>query len=372
MSLVKIGEIYYAKIKNPKTGKYIRKSTETSNKTLARQTEKWILEALIKEKWSPEADRLTFNEMAEDIIQDHKVNKRRAMRSLHTNLKNLSAVFKGRKAVDITAESIKDYTLQRLEAGKSNDTVNLELRTMKRMLNLSKQAGKIHAVPYFKMLKGKRRLGYFTREEFEALRAALPDYLKVLIITAYHTGCRKGELLSLKWNQVDLINGKISLDADQCKNETPRIIYLRGELLEAILKQRDWVLRNFPACEYVFTYDGSKLEGLKRQWLQTLKTIGLEGKKFHDFRRTAISNMVRANIPQVVCQKISGHKNESVFRRYNIITEDDLAKAAETMADYQSGGAKNGHTYQNVGTLEDTENVNLLKIKEFIGAGERS
>jgi len=372
MSLVKIGNVYYAKIRNPRTNKFIRKTTGTGNKTLARQVEKGLTEALIKDLWSPEADRLTFEEMAADVLQDHKVNKRKAMRSLNTNFKNLSAVFKGRKAVDITVESIKDYTLQRLEAGKANDTINLELRTMKRMLNLAKQAGKIHTVPYFKMLKGKRRLGYFTREEFEALRAALPDYLKVLIITAYHTGCRKGELLSLKWNQVDLVNGKISLDAEQTKNETPRIIYLRGELLEAMLKQRDWVLRSFPACEYVFTYDGRKLEGLKRQWLQTLKAIGLEGKKFHDFRRTAISNMVRANIPQVVCQKISGHKNESVFRRYNIITEDDLEKAAETMADYQGRGAEFGHTCQNVGTLEDTENVKLLKVKEISGAGERS
>lgn len=368
MGLVKVGEIYYAKTRHPRTNKIIRKSTGTGNKTLARQTEKWILEALIKEKWSPEADRLTFNQMAEDIIQDHIINKRRAMRSLYTSIQNLSATFKDLKAVNITAESIKDYTLSRLAERKSNDTVNLELRIMKRMLNLARQAGKIHTVPYFKMLKGKRRLGYFTREEFEALRAALPDYLKVLIIIAYHTGCRKGELLSLRWDQVDLINGKLSLDAEQTKNETPRVIYLRGELLEAMLKQRDWVLRNFPACEYVFTYDGSKLEGFKRQWLQTLKLLGLKGRKFHDFRRTAISNMVRANIPQVVCQKISGHKNESVFRRYNIITESDLENAAETMANYQREGLKYGHSNKNVANSEET---NLLKVKDFSGAGER-
>lgn len=126
-------------------------------------------------------------------------------------------------------------------------------------------------------------------------------------------------------------------------------------------------------------YDGRKLEGLKRQWLQTLKLLGMEGKKLHDFRRTALTNMTRAGIPQIIAQKISGHKNESVFRRYNIINEKDLENAAEIMANYQSNqgqghslGHKLGHSNENVAFSEDTENVKLLKVKEFHGAGERS
>lgn len=375
MALYKRLGIFYIKVKDPVTGKIIRKSTNTGNKTLARQVEKELTERLIKGQWSSQANKLTFESMAEAIKTDYRINNRRTIRSVDICIRNLSIVFKGRKAQDITEDAIKDFKLKRLAAGSSNDTVNLDLRILKRMFMLAFKGKKIHSVPSIDFLKGKTRMGFFTHEEFLALRGALPDYLKVLVILAYHTGMRKGELLSLKWNQVDLVNGKISLTAEQTKNETPRIIYLRGELLEAMLKQRDWILRSFPACEYVFTYDGRKLEGLKRQWLQTLKLLGMEGKKLHDFRRTALTNMTRAGIPQIIAQKISGHKNESVFRRYNIINEKDLENAAEIMANYQgkghSLGHKLGHSNKNVAFSEDTENVNLLEVKGIFGAGER-
>lgn len=364
MSLVKVGKIYYAKIRNPETKKIIRKTTGTSNKTLAKQTEKWILEALIKEKWSPEADRLTFKEMVEDIEIDYIINKRRSGGTLKTYLKSLSKFFGGMKAQDITEVAVKDYKLKKLEEGLSNDGVNGQLIILRRMLNLAKENKKLHTVPKITLLKGRIRLGYFTPDEFLALRGCLPDYLKVLVTLAYHTGMRKGEMLSLQWNQVDLVEGKIYLTAEQCKNETPRIIYLRGELLEAMLKQREWVLRNFPMCEYVFTYDGNRLGYIKRQWKKALAQAGLEGKKLHDFRRTALTNMTRAGIPQIIAQKISGHKTESVFKRYNIVNENDLQNAAEIMANYYSRGLELGHSDQNVGNLENTENLKLLKVKE--------
>lgn len=364
MSLVKVGDVYYAKIRNSKTNKIIRKSTGTGNKVLARQVEKGITEALIKGLWSPEANRLTFSEMAEDIENDYAINKRRSGRTLKTYLKSLGKVFGGMKAQEITEAAITDYKLKRLEKGLSNDGVNGQLIILRRMLNLAKENKKLLTVPKITLLKGKVRLGFFSEDEFFALRGCLPDYLKVFLTLAYHTGMRKSEMLGLQWNQVDLEVGKISLTADQTKNETPRIIYLRGELLEAMLKQRDWILKNFPNCSYVFTYDGKKLFYIKRQWKNALKTAGLEGKKLHDMRRTALSNMTRRGIPQITAMKISGHKTASCFIRYQITTEDDIKKAAEVMANYQSVGLKYGHSDQNVGNLEDTENFNLLKVKD--------
>ena len=201
-------------------------------------------------------------------------------------------------------------------------------------------------IPYIPMLKESNiRKGFFEDHEFLTLRDALPFHLKPVVTFAFHTGWRKGEILGLTLEKVDLREGIVRLDPGETKNEEGRVIYLNDELmreLKALQKDRP------QGCPYVFHHDGKPIRDFRGSWDATCiqaglwrtekdekgKGIKVSTKIFHDFRRTAVRNMLWSGIREKVAMMISGHKTRSVFDRYHIVSEEDLKEAAQKQQAY--------------------------------------
>src|SRR3989337_3309697 len=177
---------------------------------------------------------------------------------------------------------------------------------------------------------------------------------------------RKEEILSLKLSQVDLIEGKIALKPQDTKNNESRVIYMAGELLETVQVQQLKRDRECPGCPWVFSNnEGERIGSFRKTWTTACKKVNLEGKIFHDFRRTAVRNMVRAGVPERVAMMVSGHKTRSVFERYNIVNEDDLRKASRKVVRYHESRleVENRH---NLGTVQAQEAQIALEERSFV------
>lgn len=168
----------------------------------------------------------------------------------------------------------------------------------------------------------------------------LPDHLKPVLTFGYYTGCRKGEVLSLRWSQVDLTNRTIHLEPGETKTDEARVIPLGQVLFDSLVTQKCQRDEFWPDCPYVFFRHGKQITDFRGAWEEACKRAGLvdkDGKAirlFHDLRRTGVRNLVRAGAPEKVAMLISGHKTRSVFDRYNIVAERDLHEAASRLDEY--------------------------------------
>jgi integrase len=194
------------------------------------------------------------------------------------------------------------------------------------------------------------------------LKNALPEYLKSVLTFAYFSGWRRSEILGLKWSQVNTKDGIVRLEPGETKNDEGRTLYMESELCELMrgLKRSREI-----GCPYVFNLNGLKAGDFRKSWNTACQKIGRPGLLFHDLRRSAIRNMVRAGVPERVAMTISGHKTRSVFDRYNIVSQDDLkdaAKKRQKFSDEQAGQLHFSYTLPVLGRKVETSNRGNLRL----------
>ena len=309
----------------------------------------------------------------------------------------LKKFFGNIRVTKITTTKIRQYVQSRKDGGLANGSINRELSALKRMFSLAAEADppKIDRVPKIPMLEENNvRKGFFEYNEYQALYEALPDYLKPVLAFGYFSGWRVMEILNLKWNRVDLEQGKAWIDHGETKNKEAREIYLDADLLnklkvleakrnplwdgqpikrftkawETALRACGFIpLLKCRACGGEMDFPAERKKGLQCPSCGSTK-LRREGRIFHDLRRSAIRENVRAGIPVGVAMKLSGHKTMSVFERYNITDEKDLKRAAEMrllrVEALQEGGRGDNKGFLPGNGLPKSEGNTLQQLKK--------
>lgn len=267
--------------------------------------------------------------------------------------------FGARLADTLTKQQLETYVERLKKDGYANQTVNNRLQ----ILAQAYSEAKAPAPEMPRLAVNNARQGFFTRAEWERLCRLLPEDLQDFCRFAYLTGMRFGEIRQLRWEHEK--ENLIKLPGWLTKSRKARSIAIEGELVQLVERRRKARTvntgRETSFATAIFHRNGRLVGEFPKSWRSACIAAGLgtmvcpkcegagaekrcpkckvrreyHGKLFHDFRRTAVRNMVRAGVPQGVAMAISGHKTESVFRRYDIVSEADLAEAMKRVSSYR-------------------------------------
>jgi integrase len=285
-------------------------------------------------------EKTTFDDLARILLQDYQANGRRSVKRVKGAIQNLRQFFTDARAVDITDDRLNSYIVYRQDQRAANATINRELAALKRAFRL---AGKnVGSPPRFRMLReNNARKGFFEPEQFKAVVQYLPEHLKPVFEVGYITGWRvSSELLTRKWQHLDLETGWLRLDPGESKNTEGRMFPLTPELREVLSRQldrtREMELLRGIVIPWVFHRDGNPIKDYYGGWDKACRLAGFPDRVAHDLRRTAVRNLERAGVSRSAAMRMTGHKTEAVYRRYAIVDETMLREGADKLAAYHA------------------------------------
>jgi len=226
-------------------GKNICESSGSKKREKARRLLQQRLGEIAEARFvGPKADRITFDALAEDFLDDYKINEKKSLKDATRSVNALKVFFGGFRARSISGSEVLRFIVSRQGAGLTNASINRELSALRRIFNLALRNGRALSKPHISMLEENNvRQGFFELPELEKVRNKLPEYLKDPITFAYITGWRlRSEILKLCWRNVDFTAGTVRLEPGTTKNKDGRLTYMTPQLRALLQDQREKTL----------------------------------------------------------------------------------------------------------------------------------
>ena len=281
--------------------------------------------------------KMTFSELSAWYISLEKVMGLASYPIIKVYLKKFNACFGDMIVRNIKPEDLENHIEKRKKEGCAAATIDHEIGATRTMVLKAFDNDKVSGDTIKKFKKIKKlnkgntnaRKRIIDRDEFLSLLQHSPIHLRPILIIAYETGMRKGEILGLTWARVHMKKRFIYLEATDTKDKEPRAVPISDDLYAT--------LREIPRAihdDHVFLYRGKPIQDIRSSLTEACKKTRLTygrgnagGFVFHDLRRTFNTNMRKAGVPESVIMAITGHSTRAMFDRYNTIDEGDLHEA---------------------------------------------
>ncbi|MFC1574159.1 tyrosine-type recombinase/integrase [Candidatus Latescibacterota bacterium] len=269
--------------------------------------------------------RITLAEFAPKYLGDKKDDQKsydRTERIVSQLVDDLGHVMLN----DFTFSRLQDWVNMRQELGNSKGTVYRYLAVLKNMLRVAKKRHKLSAETFAEIVEfdnpqpKNERLRYLSPEEYHRLVSEADGHTRQVIIIAVGTGMRKGELLKLRWQNVNYDNGKIQLDAAMTKDGDIRVIPMTPEVKHTLRS-----IDRSPHIDWVWhDKHGRPYADVRKSFMAAVKRAKITDFTFHDLRHTFASNFVMAGGSLAALKTLLGHESMRMVMRYVTLAQGHI------------------------------------------------
>ncbi len=283
--------------------------------------------------------KIKFDDFAAEYLELHSKLKK----SYDTDCKIIGLLkkfFGGKYLYEITSLDVEKFKSLRAKAVKKSKlkdgkeqfispaTVNRALAVLKSMFNKAILWDKVDRNPCksVKLFKeNNQRLRFLESEEISKLLGNCCEHLKPIVIVALNTGMRKGEILGLKWRDVDIQRNTIHLL--DTKNGEKRDVPMNDIAQKTIIG----VLKH-PDSQYIFcNKEGQPYGDIKKSFLTAIGKAGIINFHFHDLRHTFASHLVMSGVDLNTVRELLGHKSLEMTLRYSHLSPDHKKRAVDIL-----------------------------------------
>ncbi|MBA7494236.1 Tyrosine recombinase XerC [subsurface metagenome] len=304
---------------------------------------------------------ITFTELADRYINDYaKLNKRSWKQDMYRIEAHLKPFIGDINLNEIIPLHIEKYRAERLKIGVKKSTINRELAILKKMFNLAidwkfTDHNPANTVKFFSERDNfKERI--LTKEEEYHLLEASPDHLKSIIKVALNTGIRRGEILNLKWSQIDL--GRELIRVEKTKSGKSRVININSELFETLKKIRGENRKG----DFVFTnpQTGCPFTTVKSSFKRASAQAKINDLRFHDFRHTFATRLAENGVHPFTMKELLGHSTFKMTERYTHPSQELKKRAVELLVEKSPKKPENLDVLARICHMEKRQASNLL------------